>query len=187
MLDIPALHANWYVANLHKWYFAPRGCGFLWAAPESQKNLMPTVLSKDIIHPFPSNFAWTGTRDPSNWLAIPAAFAFMDSFGESKVRQHNHMLIRQAADLLVEMWGFQATTPDVMTASMTLVPVPPGLPYPPSNEGRLRLEADLKDKYNIVVPPAFANGGKIWLRIAAQIYNRIQDYEHLGSAVLALR
>jgi isopenicillin-N epimerase len=33
-LDISSVAADWYVANLHKWYFVPRGCGFLWAAPD---------------------------------------------------------------------------------------------------------------------------------------------------------
>jgi len=186
-LDIPALHANWYVGNLHKWYFAPRGCGFLWGAPDSRNGLVPNVLSREIVHPFPSNFTWTGTRDPSNWLAVRAAFDFMDRFGEHAVRQHNHALIREAIDYLAGAWGFRVTTPLAMTASMALVPAPDGLPYPSTNKGRASLEADLKDKFNIVVNPAFGHHGKIWLRITAQIYNSIDDYERLGAAVLALR
>jgi hypothetical protein len=67
------------------------------------------------------------------------------------------------------------------------VPAPGGLPYPATDEGRAWFETDLKDKHNIVVNPAFAHEGKIWLRIAAQIYNSIEDYENLGKAVLALR
>jgi isopenicillin-N epimerase len=186
-LDIPALDADWYVANLHKWYFAPRGCGFLWAAPGRRSGLMPNVLSWDIGYPFPSNFGWTGTRDPSSWLAVPAAFDFMDRIGEGTVRQHNHKLIRNAVSLLADRWGFCVTTPDAMTASMTLVPAPDGMPYPASDEGRARLETDLKDKHNIVVNPAFAYEGRIWLRIAAQIYNDIGDFETLSKAILALR
>ena len=186
-IDIPALKADWYVGNLHKWYFVPRGCGFLWAAPGQESGLMPNVLSWDINQPFPSNFAWTGTRDPSNWLAIPAAFDFMDRLGESAVRKHNHQLIRNAIALLADMWKFRVSTPDTMTAAMTLVPGPEGLPYPATEEGRGRLEADLKDKHNIVLNPAFAHEGRIWLRMTAQIYNDLGDYEKLGKIVLALR
>lgn len=209
-LDISALNADWYVANLHKWYFVPRGCGFIWAAPGRRSGLRPNVLSWDIDYPFPSNFGWTGTRDPSSWLAIPAAFDFMDRFGESVVRQHNHELIRAAVARLAEMWKFRVTTPDAMTAAMTLVPAPEGLPYPATDEGRARFEVDLKDQYNIMVNPSFASEsqggrfagsrphggykqplsaheGRIWIRITAQIYNSIEDYEKLGAAVLALR
>ena len=35
-LDVPAIGADYYVANLHKWACAPRSCGFLWAAPDRQ-------------------------------------------------------------------------------------------------------------------------------------------------------
>lgn len=154
----------------------------------------------------------------------------MDRFGESAVRQHNHELIRAAVTRLAEMWKFGVTTPDAMTAAMTLVPAPEGLPYPATDEGRARFEVDLKDQYNIMVNPSFASEsqarrfadsesqagcsqpltgtasqarpmrphgvckqplsaheGKIWIRITAQIYNSIEDYEKLGAAVLALR
>jgi isopenicillin-N epimerase len=186
-LDIPNLKADWYVGNLHKWYFVPRGCGFLWAAPGKEGGLMPNVLSWEISRPFPSNFAWTGTRDPSNWLAVPAAFDFMDHFGENAVREHNHSMIRDAVSVLAEIWGFRPTTPDKMIAAMALVPTPQSLPYPATDEGRTRLEAHLKEKYSIVVNPAFACDGHIWLRITAQIYNRIEDYQKLGESVLARR
>jgi isopenicillin-N epimerase len=185
-LDIPGLNADWYVGNLHKWYFVPRGCGFLWAAPGREDRLMPNVLSWEISQPFPSNFAWTGTRDPSNWLAVSVAFDFMAGFGESAVREHNHRLLRDAIAVLADMWGSRFTTPDAMTAAMTLVPVPDGLPYPGTDEGRNRLEVDLKDKHNIVVNPSFAHEDRIWLRITAQMYNAIEDYEKLSKAVLAL-
>lgn len=186
-LDIPALKPDWYVGNLHKWYFVPRGCGFLWAAPGKEDGLMPNVLSWEITRSFPSNFAWTGTRDPSSWLAVPAAFDFMDQFGENDVRQHNHSMVRDAVAILAEMWRFHPTAPENMMAAMVLVPAPPGLPYPATDEGRMRLERDLKEKYSVIVNPTFACDGRIWLRITAQIYNSIDDYQKLGVSVLALR
>ncbi len=110
----------------------------------------------------------------------------MNGFGESEVRHHNHELIRDAVALLAEMWKFKLTMPEAMTACMTVIPVPDRLPYPATEEGRARLEADLKDQ-KIIVNPSIANEGRIWLRIAAQIYNSIGDYEKLGDAILSLR
>jgi isopenicillin-N epimerase len=186
-LDIPALKADWYVANLHKWYFVPRGCGFLWAAANARSGLLPNVLSSDTIHPFPRCFGWTGTRDPSSWLTVSAAFEFMDRFGEGEVRHHNKELLREAIALLAGLWKFNDRTPNAMKACMGLIPVPADLPYPPTDQGRMRLEADLKDKYKIVATPSISSHGRIWLRIAAQIYNEIRDYEQLGHAVFGLR
>jgi len=60
------------------------------------------------------------------------------------------------------------------------MPAPDGLPYP-------KLEAYLKDKCNIVINPSSRTDAKIWLPISAQIYKSIEEYENLGSAVLALR
>ena len=96
-LDISAVGADWYVGNLHKWYFAPRGCGFLWAHPDRRGRLAPTVLSWSIDKPFPHSFEWTGTRDPSAWLSAPAAFDFMDRFGEVEIRKHNHDLVMEGS------------------------------------------------------------------------------------------
>lgn len=186
-LDIPGLGADWYVANLHKWYFVPRGCGFLWAAASARTGLMPNILSSDIAYPFPYNFGWTGTRDPSSWLAILAGFDFMDRFGEAQVRGHNHELLGDGIALLTEMWKSNITIPDTMRACMSVVSAPDGLPYPPTDQGRALLELDLKERCKIIVSASIVSRGQVWLRITAQIYNDIRDYEKLGRAILSLR
>ena len=186
-LDIPGLGADWYVANLHKWYFVPRGCGFLWAAASARTGLMPNVLSSDIASPFPYNFGWTGTRDPSSWLAILAGFDFMDRFGEAQVRGHNHELLGDGIALLTEMWKSSKTIPDRMRACMSVVSAPDRLPYPPTDQGCALLELDLKERCKIIVSASIVSRGQVWLRITAQIYNDIRDYEKLGRAILSLR
>ena len=70
----PALGVDWYAANLHKWACAPRSCGFLWATPERQAT---AASAGDLVGPRPAaltqEFDWIGTRDPTPWLAAPAA------------------------------------------------------------------------------------------------------------------
>ncbi len=185
--DISAIAADWYVASLHKWYFVPRSCGLLWAAPDRRGGLVPNVLSWEIKREFPHSFEWTGTRDPSAWLSIPAAFAFMDRFGEEKVCAHNHGLVRQGMALLTQAWKVRADTPDSMIGSMALVPLPEGMPYTTDEESRIRLQRRLWDRFGVEANPSFTANGTIWLRFSAQIYNSLADYEKLARAVLALR
>jgi isopenicillin-N epimerase len=185
--DISAIAADWYVANLHKWYFVPRSCGFLWAAPDRRGGLVPNVLSWEIKREFPHSFEWTGTRDPSPWLSIPHAFAFMDRFGEEKVRAHNHGLVRQGMALLTNAWKVRVDTPDSMIGSMALVPLPDGMPYTTDEESRIRLQKRLWDGFGVETNPSFAASGTIWLRFSAQIYNSLADYEKLARAILVLR
>src|SRR5690606_27495681 len=44
-LAVPAIGADYYVANLHKWGWTPRSSGFLWAPLSRQRGLHPTVTS----------------------------------------------------------------------------------------------------------------------------------------------
>src|SRR6202007_1679998 len=76
-LDIPALGADWYVGNLHKWAWAPRSCGILCDERERQAALPPTVISWGLDQGLAAEFDLLGTRDPSPHLAAPAALDFM--------------------------------------------------------------------------------------------------------------
>ena len=44
-LDLPALDADWYVGNCHKWLSAPKGCGFLYARADRRDGLHPGTIS----------------------------------------------------------------------------------------------------------------------------------------------
>ncbi|HJS84067.1 MAG TPA: aminotransferase class V-fold PLP-dependent enzyme, partial [Acetobacteraceae bacterium] len=72
-LDLPAIGADWYAGNCHKWLCAPKGSGLLWVAPERQGALHPVTISHGLGRGFLAEFDWTGTRDPSAFLAVSAA------------------------------------------------------------------------------------------------------------------
>lgn len=67
-VDIESYGADWYTANLHKWAFAPRSCGILWADPKHHATLHPTVISwvSDTASPRNSIFSAPGTRRHSS-------------------------------------------------------------------------------------------------------------------------
>src|SRR5262249_54964560 len=74
---IPALGADWYAANLHKWAHAPRPCGILWARPERQAQLHAPVVSWGRDHGFQEEFEHTATSDPTACLAAPEGIALL--------------------------------------------------------------------------------------------------------------
>lgn len=187
--DIKEIDADWYVANLHKWYFVPQTCAFLWRSPTRQKHqeIYPLCLSWDTFNGFPHSFAWTGTKDDTAWLSVPDAFAFMDRFGEEKVRKHNQTLIREGMALLADAWGAGADTRNEMISSMALVPMPENLPYTMDDAGRVHLQRVLQSQYRVVINPSSIYNGRFWCRMTAQIYNDVEDYRKLAKAVLSLR
>ena len=183
-LDIAAVGADWYVGNAHKWLFAPKGCGFLWAARLRQPGLHPPVVSHGLDQGFTAEFDWVGTRDPSAWLTVRDAIAFLDGLGPNglgaaAVRAHNNDLAAEAATLLSAAWGSEAGSPAAMRGAMATVRLPLSGTPP---EAAARLHDRLIDEHGIEVP-VLALGGSLWVRISAQVYNEIEDYARLAQAV----
>ena len=50
-LDIPAVGADWYTGNLHKWCFTPKGSAFLWVAKPMQDIAQGVVISHAFASP----------------------------------------------------------------------------------------------------------------------------------------
>jgi isopenicillin-N epimerase len=179
-LDIPALGADWYVGNLHKWYFVPRGCGILWAAPDAQAGLHPLAISHGLGQGFDAEFDWTGTRDFTAALAAPAAIAFHQSLGGLRLMQRNAALARDAAARLAAAWRTETAGPAAMFAAMATVRLP--LRGAASPERALRIMRWLGEAHRIEAVVS-ADSGALWIRIAAQAYNEPADYERLASAI----
>ena len=180
-VDIPALGVDWYVANLHKWAFAPRGCGVLWAAPGRREGLHPSVISWGLGVGWHQEFDWTGTRDPTPFLCAPAGIAFMtDVLGIQAMRDHNHALAWGAAQRLCARWGLPWITPERMIGCMATVPLPARLGTDAADASRLKDWLLFEQRIEV---PILARGGRLWARISAQVYNDEEDIEQLGDAV----
>jgi isopenicillin-N epimerase len=192
-LDIAAVGADWYVANLHKWAFAPRSCGLLWAAPDRQAGLHPPVLSWGLDEGFTTEFDWTGTRDPSPWLAAPAGLDFIThTLGLAAMREWNHARVVEAAAHLVARWDLRdaqgarwALPPEAMTGCLLTVPLPDAAArrFGTDGAGATALKDRLFHGHRIEAQVLSLRGAP-WVRLAAQVYNEAADYERLGDAVM---
>jgi isopenicillin-N epimerase len=181
-LNIPALGVDWYVGNMHKWAFAPRGCGILWASPERQPGIHPTVISWGLDQGFTQEFDLLGTKDPTASLSAPEAIAFMQDLGETAMRQHNDNLAWQAAHWLAEHLGTVFTTRRSMAGCLVSVPLPERAGSSPQEAFALQHALLYQDQIEI---PILAINGGLYARISAQVYNQMSDIERLGQALQA--
>jgi isopenicillin-N epimerase len=177
-VDLPSLGADWYVGNCHKWLLAPRGCGFLWAEPPQQALVHPLAISHGYGSGFLAEFDWTGTRDPSPFLSLPAAIACHRRLGGEALMARNAALARRAAGCLAERWRTELGGPADSFAAMVTVRLPIDDAATPERSGAL--QRWLSDEHRIEVA-IMAQAGALWARIAAQAYNEPADYERLAA------
>jgi isopenicillin-N epimerase len=177
-LDLTALDADWYVGNCHKWLFAPKGCGFLWARADRQAGIHPAVISHGYGQGFTAEFDWTGTRDPSAWLATPAALDFHARLGGPALMARNVALAAAAGAALAARWGTETGAGNRAAGSMAMVRLPGG------EAGQVvGLRAALLEAGTDV--PIIAHGSRLWLRLSAQAYNEPADFARMGTLVEA--
>ena len=181
-LDVPALGADWYVGNCHKWLFAPRSCAFLWCRDDSKRDLHPLAISHHYGEGFTAEFDWTGTRDFSAWLAVVDGLRFFDRLGAARVRAYNHDLVVTAASRIAAAWQTPLDAPAAMHGSMIALRLPPRLQAygPPTRETARRLQSAILAEHRVAVA-IIALGDALWMRISGQIYNTLEDYEKLLS------
>ena len=178
----PALPTDFdvWVGNFHKWICAPRASAGLVCHTAKIANLItPLAPSWDFEAGFPKSFFAQGTDDYSSYLATPHAIKFHDSVSFIERDTQNRGVIEDASKMLHEHWG---TEPDVPTEMfcpwMRLVrlPMKQQLTKPQCDALTLKLSQELKTETVIVSP-----GDATYVRLSAQIYNEINDYEKLKS------
>ena len=89
-VDIDALGCDFYAASCHKWLSAPLGSGFLAVHPQYHEHFEPLLLSWGRLLPsvpqrWYEEFIWSGTRDPSSYLAVADAIRFLQQRGRGRV------------------------------------------------------------------------------------------------------
>lgn len=189
-LDIPSLGVDWYSGNCHKWLFAPKGCGFLWASPgprsgagfRAQAGIHPPVISHGYDKGFAAEFDWTGTRDFSAWLAVPDAIDFFTTLKPSRIRAYNHRIAIDAAKRMANAWGMPADGPPGLHGSLMAVRLPDRF----QRRDPRQLMDEWIERHRFIVP-VMPVDGVLWARISAQVYNAPDDYERLLRVTAAPR
>ena len=195
-LDIEALAPAWYTGNCHKWLCAPKSVGFLWARADKRGLTRSAIVSHgaSIEEPtarFRAEFDWPGTVDPTAALCVPGAIDFVGQLfdgGWDEARSRNHALCVAGRTVLCEALEIAPPCADAQIGSMASLPLPEH-----STRDRITLRSALDrdplrgrilDQHGIEVPiiECAAHDGRL-LRVSAALYNTIEDFEALATAL----
>ena len=193
-LDLGELGASYLTSNCHKWLCAPKGSAFLYVRKDKQSKIQPLTISHGHTFPlgdttrFRHEFDWTGTQDISGWCSIPTVIKGMDDLmdgGWDSIMQHNHDLAIQGRNILCERLGIESPCPDEMVACISTIQLPGNIPEKETMHEPDPLHHILSEKYNIQVPVwSWPSPEGRYLRISAQLYNSIEEYERLADALV---
>lgn len=188
-LNLDALGADFYAGNCHKWLMAPKGSAFLHVRSDLQSLLNPLVIShgwtedarqpgaKGVFGntPFIDGLEMQGTRDPSAWLAVPAALKFRADHDWWKITESCRQLVQATAARVRAFTGLPAlSSPAFCAPQMVSMPVPRCDP--------VELKRRLYDDYSIEIP-CFDWQDHTIARVSAQGYNTQGQMDHLVTAL----
>ncbi|KAL9103047.1 MAG: hypothetical protein Q9163_001877 [Psora crenata] len=126
-LDILGSQPDFFVSNLHKWLFVPRGCAAFYV-PKRNQGLIRTTFPTShgfvplqtpdqpaVFNPLPAStkssfvllFEFVATLDVSTYLSIQAALEFRDKVcgGEERIMEHCQKAANEAGALAAKILG----------------------------------------------------------------------------------
>lgn len=204
-----AMGVTWYTTNAHKWLCAPKGSAILWTTEREQWVTRPATLSnyaesgKNGRSRYVTEFDYVGTTDPSAYLTVADAIAEVpriaaEELGKSctwdDVMTRNRNLVLKGRDLVCNALGVTAPAPNAMIGCLASVVLPDHpadvaekLWKRPSPYGD-GLQVELLSRHGVQIPVIrSANPAKPrqrWVRLSAQLYNSIEQYEYLAQALV---
>jgi isopenicillin-N epimerase len=110
--------------------------------------------------------------------------------GLEEVVARNQALLAEAVALVQQRWGTRRAVggrPGEVTAcSMVAVELPPLAGWPASAEAAAEVHDLLRALHGVEVPVVLWEG-RLWVRLSAQLYNRLEHYSLLADAVQQLQ
>ena len=194
--DLSASSCDFWTGNCHKWMFAPKGTAVLYASTKHQAVLHPLVTSHNYNSPdWTQRFWMQGTRDDTAYVTVAAAIDFINHIGADRAREYQTALADHAQAMLSKAW--QTKLDPIFSASMRapylrIIELPFTVPdehmtdWPTQKHYGDRLQYDWMEKYDLCVPTfAIPRSNRLFVRISAQIYNEMWEFERLAQIVLA--
>jgi len=197
-LNVSAVNADFYCANLHKWLLAPSGAGFLAIGPGNEDRLQPLHVSwgyhadkypigelaqstgpdaRDVYGSTPRTrfLEFEGTRDFCPWLAVPAAIDFQSEYGFDAIRARVAELAEYTRRTIGAL-GLPLATPAApgLSGAMTAFELPRGTSAPALRKGLWARRVEI---------PVIERPNRLLLRVSHHFYTTEAEIDRLAEVL----
>jgi len=183
-VDVSAIGADFWIGNLHKWAYSPRGTALISVAPRWRDRMWPLVESYGHEAGFPAAVEFHGTDGYTGWIAAPVGPAVLEQLGIERVQLHNAQLAAYGQALVAKAINVTSVDGDWESPlGMRLIPLPDGLVTTQAEAEALwqRIRGHLDTEVAVT-----CWNGRGFLRVAANVYNRPVEYERLADGLPGL-
>lgn len=190
------LQPDFFVSNLHKWFYVPFGCATLYVDPKHHSHIHTMPIShsylddsvklseEDEKNRLIDRFWFTGTKNYASIQVIPYAAKFRSEVcgGESAIHDYCHGLARKVGEFVSKKWG---TSYLVQSSTMVTVEVPVN-DFPEVVKDWSKIDNLVYHKMfdKKAYTPCIAHNGKLFARFSCQIYNELDDYDFASDVII---
>ena len=194
-LNLKKIGATYYAGNCHKWLCSPKGAALLYVRRDRRAAIRPLAISHGSNSPrtdharFLLEFGWTGTGDFSAWLSVPESLRVIGELlpgGWPAVMRRNRALALAAREILCAALQVPPPCPAEMLGTLAAVPLPDMTAKDIAGiaNGLDPLRGRLWREHKIEVPVfPWPAPPQRWIRISAQLYNSLPQYEKLATVL----
>ena len=177
--DLSKLNPDFLVTNLHKWYYAPRGCALLYVNPKWKRTIQTLPISHDYSYDddpdiLIKKFTFYGSKDYSTLSCITKVIEFRQTLGGDEAIWNYFKTLRAQVVSYLEKKGYSfISTGDDSIPMINVI-----LPIDISKVEVLKLADQMKKKslQNNLYFQIGSIKDTIFLRLSFQVYNEFDDY-----------
>ncbi|GME83360.1 unnamed protein product [Ambrosiozyma monospora] len=119
-IDLDELQADFYITNLHKWLYCPRGCALLYVDPKFHKDIEPFPISHTYKGAkFYEKFLFVASNNYVSYLVVESALKFVNETcgGLENIRSYCNGLRKDAIEMFTKEMGLKVLENEEETIS----------------------------------------------------------------------
>lgn len=198
-VSLNTVRPDFFVTNIHKWFYSPTSASLIYADKKHHRAIQSFPVSSGYVpqdavltaeeedNLFKRKFTITGTGEYTNFIAATAAAHFRRDVcgGESNIIRYTYDLALKASALFVKELGGEPLVgggpedPLKIETSMVNVYVPfdkYGIPKEDYGKAMKAIQDYMARDSNVFIP-LFIYNGRPAVRLAAQVYLELADFE----------